>query len=121
MAKKKPWITTANWVGVAIVPILTLIGMIFGNVFSLSKNIATVPYVDERYQSSLKYTDKVAEETLRAAIEHSDLNRQLMLTEIKSLSADVRSASGKQEIILQTVNALQQSKFNDANQNRRNH
>jgi hypothetical protein len=103
---REPVLTYRMWI------IITAVGgVIFGaavNAYTIATRIATVPYVDAKFEQGIKYTDGKTDQVLQSAIAHSDLNRQMMLTEIREQGADVKAIAAKQDILLDSVRALQE-------------
>lgn len=98
--KQVDWFERA---GVFIIPLVAFFGGMLIDAVKYSRDVATVPYVDQRHEESKKYTDDKARETLERAISHSDMNHQDMMLRLEALSSDVKSYGVKLDTVLDSL------------------
>lgn len=84
---------TNYWTLIAVVcvPILSFVGGMALNAFTIAEKIATKPYVDDRLVEQKKYIDEKSAQTLKEAFEHSDKNRADMLLRIEELGGQLKT------------------------------
>lgn len=90
---------------------ISFIGGVLAAMIMISKNIATIPYVDEKHKESMEHADKAAIEAKNQAFDRAEMVRKDIMGEIKSQSADIRAMGAKQDILLDSVKTIQQNIF----------
>ncbi len=76
------------------------------NAFTIAEKIATKPYVEERFIEGKKYTDEKAALILKEAFEHSDANRQLLLTEFAKYNGSLGTLDVKIDMLQKSVDII---------------
>src|SRR6185437_1883997 len=74
--------------------------------FWISKNVATVPYVDSKHEEALKFADKVASD-------HAEMVKKDMLAEIRAQGSDIKAMATKEDILLDSVRTIQNRMFEE--------
>lgn len=119
---------------ILVVPVLTFAGGMVINAWTIADKIATKPYVDERFETSIKHTDTVVEsaikhsdertnEFLEKAISHSDKNRQDMSLEFTKMNSDNRETMAKVsttlELLVHAVQGMRDEAYDEQKSRRR--
>lgn len=105
----------STWWKPFLVPIVTgAIGAIGGGALGLWKytsEIATKPYVDERFDKSLRYTDDQVGRAIERANAHSDQNRAAMEVKIERVDT-------KQDSLLEILKLVREQQLEDGRRKR---
>lgn len=100
------------------IPSCAFIGGMAVNAFTIAEQIATKPYVDVRFKESKLYTDERTSATLQSAIEHSDMNRQLMVTSMAGYASDMKNQGSRIDMIFDEIKELRKEAFTPHRQGR---
>lgn len=116
MSEKREW---SSWVTVVMV-LLSFLGGIAMNAWTLAGSLATKPMIDQVYKDSKgytddradqlkRYTDALAENVKQEAYSHSDKNRAEMQQMIIMQSGDIKAQGVKMDMVLDAVRELRTS------------
>lgn len=101
-----------------VVPLLTFLGGMAFNAYTIAEQIASKPYVDkgleiehkytdEKAATVLRYTDEKTAQALKDSFNHSDLKTQEVLVLMEHAVSDIKSQGVKTDLVLQSVQQLQ--------------
>jgi hypothetical protein len=86
-----------------IATVLAVLGSFTVYVWTTSRNVATVPYVDDSFKAALKHSDEKSSEMLQRAIDHADKNREATMEQVKEMNAAQREQMARVSTTLQNV------------------
>lgn len=102
---------------------LAFVGGMLWNGFHIAEQVATKPYVDDRFTEGKHYTDEKSAEVLKEAFEHSDANRQTMLLEMEQMKTEIKTeqtaTSTKVDLVLNTVQSMRDEAWKEAQHRRK--
>src|SRR3954469_9150113 len=88
------------------IPVLSFLGGMTVNAYSMLKGIATRKYVDRQILDTHKLIDEKTNNCLKDCIQHSDNNRVAMFNALNNALIEVKTLGAKQDMILELIRQL---------------